>query len=97
MQIYLKSKNGAIEVYLCPEEVLEDESPVKVGSARKDHSYGIPHTTHHPSNTPSHPNTPKQQHGLEGKKMSALLSNTAEHRWAHRGPDVDLLRPQSGN
>ncbi|KAM9466335.1 transcription factor E2F2 isoform 2-T2 [Clarias gariepinus] len=59
MQIYLKSKNGAIEVYLCPEEVLEDESPVKGSSARKDHSYGIPH------NAPSHPNTHKPQHSLE--------------------------------
>lgn len=64
MQIYLKSKNGAIEVYLCPEEVLEDESPVKVASARKDHSYGIPNTT--AFNAPSHPSTPKQQQGLEG-------------------------------
>lgn len=71
MQIYLKSKNGAIEVYLCPEEVLEDESPVKCGSARKDHSYGIPHTTH--SNTPSRPNTPKQPHGLEGKRVALII------------------------
>lgn len=29
LQIYLKSKNGPIEVYLCPEEALEDASPVK--------------------------------------------------------------------
>lgn len=29
LQIYLKSKNGPIEVYLCPEEGLEDTSPVK--------------------------------------------------------------------
>ncbi|KAM3594311.1 uncharacterized protein V6R79_005564 [Siganus canaliculatus] len=29
LQIYLKSKNGPIEVYLCPEEGLEDVSPVK--------------------------------------------------------------------
>ncbi|CAL8285157.1 unnamed protein product [Lota lota] len=29
LQIYLKSKNGPIEVYLCPEEGLEDASPVK--------------------------------------------------------------------
>lgn len=76
MQIYLKSKNGAIEVYLCPEEVLEDESPVKCGSARKDHSYGIPHTTH--SNTPSRPNTPKQPHGLEATPSKPqILSNSS--------------------
>lgn len=71
MQIYLKSKNGAIEVYLCPEEVLEDESPVK--GAMKDHSYGITQTIH--SNTPSRPNTPKQQHGLEGKRVAGLFNN----------------------
>ncbi|XP_041809870.1 transcription factor E2F2 isoform X2 [Chelmon rostratus] len=29
LQIYLKSKNGPIEVYLCPEEGLDDVSPVK--------------------------------------------------------------------
>ncbi|XP_008308152.1 transcription factor E2F2 isoform X1 [Cynoglossus semilaevis] len=29
LQIYLKSKNGPIEVYLCPEEGLEEVSPVK--------------------------------------------------------------------
>lgn len=32
LQIYLKSKNGPIEVYLCPEEALEDASPVKSAS-----------------------------------------------------------------
>lgn len=76
MQMYLKSKNGAIEVYLCPEEVLEDESPVKGGSARKDHSYGIPQTTHF--NTLSHPNTAKQQHGQEGKR-AAVSHNTSNN------------------
>ncbi|TSM77435.1 Transcription factor E2F2 [Bagarius yarrelli] len=75
MQIYLKSKNGAIEVYLCPEEVLEDESPVKGGSARKDHSYGIPQTTH--SNKLSHPSTPKQQHNPSATpSKSQVLSNS---------------------
>uniref|UniRef100_A0A4W5LY38 E2F transcription factor 2 n=1 Tax=Hucho hucho TaxID=62062 RepID=A0A4W5LY38_9TELE len=33
-QIYLKSKNGPIEVYLCPEEGLEDASPVKTELSR---------------------------------------------------------------
>ncbi|MCI4382400.1 hypothetical protein PGIGA_G00014380 [Pangasianodon gigas] len=74
MQIYLKSKNGAIEVYLCPEEVLEDESPIK--GAMKDHSYGITHTTH--SNTLSLPSTPKQQHGLEATPSKPQgLSNSS--------------------
>lgn len=37
LQIYLKSKNGPIEVYLCPEEGLEDASPVKsVTSPKKE-------------------------------------------------------------
>lgn len=35
LQIYLKSKNGAIEVYLCPEEALGDASPVKSASTPK--------------------------------------------------------------
>lgn len=35
LQIYLKSKNGPIEVYLCPEEALEDASPVKSASTPK--------------------------------------------------------------
>uniref|UniRef100_A0A672N057 Si:ch211-160f23.5 n=1 Tax=Sinocyclocheilus grahami TaxID=75366 RepID=A0A672N057_SINGR len=37
LQIYLKSKNGPIEVYLCPEECLEDASPVKNATPRKDY------------------------------------------------------------
>ncbi|TNM95331.1 hypothetical protein fugu_016414 [Takifugu bimaculatus] len=35
LQIYLKSKNGPIEVYLCPEDGLEDASPVKSVSTPK--------------------------------------------------------------
>lgn len=35
LQIYLKSKNGPIEVYLCPEEGLEDASPVKSADTPK--------------------------------------------------------------
>ncbi|KAI4893071.1 hypothetical protein NFI96_023245 [Prochilodus magdalenae] len=57
MQIYLKSRNGAIEVYLCPEEGLEDISPVKV--ARKDFTTGVTHMGQ--SNPSHHPYTPKQQ------------------------------------
>ncbi|XP_054909097.1 transcription factor E2F2 isoform X2 [Poeciliopsis prolifica] len=37
LQIYLKSRNGPIEVYLCPEEGLEDASPVKsLATPRKE-------------------------------------------------------------
>ncbi|KAM3871025.1 transcription factor E2F2 [Diretmus argenteus] len=35
LQIYLKSKNGPIEVYLCPEVGLEDASPVKSATTPK--------------------------------------------------------------
>nr|XP_020446822.1 transcription factor E2F2 isoform X2 [Monopterus albus] len=35
LQIYLKSKNGPIEVYLCPEEGLEDASPIKSAATPK--------------------------------------------------------------
>ncbi|XP_056332834.1 transcription factor E2F2 [Danio aesculapii] len=37
LQIYLKSKNGPIEVYLCPEECLEYTSPIKNATPRKDY------------------------------------------------------------
>ncbi|XP_047468013.1 transcription factor E2F2 [Mugil cephalus] len=36
LQIYLKSRNGPIEVYLCPEEGLEDASPVKSVTPKKE-------------------------------------------------------------
>uniref|UniRef100_A0A4W3JSV5 Transcription factor E2F2-like n=1 Tax=Callorhinchus milii TaxID=7868 RepID=A0A4W3JSV5_CALMI len=35
LQIYLKSTNGPIEVYLCPEEVLEESSPGKSSTPKK--------------------------------------------------------------
>ncbi|TRY99323.1 hypothetical protein DNTS_029689 [Danionella cerebrum] len=37
LQIYLKSKNGPIEVYLCPEETLDYTSPVKNVTPRKNY------------------------------------------------------------
>ncbi|XP_066573592.1 transcription factor E2F2 [Amia ocellicauda] len=36
LKIYLKSKNGPIEVYLCPEEGLDDSSPVKTSTPQKE-------------------------------------------------------------
>lgn len=48
LQIYLKSKNGPIEVYLCPEDGLEDASPVKsVSTPKKEFPPAVctPHTT----------------------------------------------------
>ncbi|XP_072357155.1 transcription factor E2F2 isoform X1 [Scyliorhinus torazame] len=36
LQIYLKSTNGPIEVYLCPEEVAEENSPTKHSTPKKE-------------------------------------------------------------
>ncbi|XP_041069215.1 transcription factor E2F2 [Carcharodon carcharias] len=38
LQIYLKSTNGPIEVYLCPEEVAEESSPTKHSTPKKEDS-----------------------------------------------------------
>ncbi|XP_021173204.2 transcription factor E2F2 isoform X2 [Fundulus heteroclitus] len=43
-QIYLKSRNGPIEVYLCPEEGLEDASPVKSAVSPKKENLELPVT-----------------------------------------------------
>uniref|UniRef100_A0A3Q0RBP0 E2F transcription factor 2 n=1 Tax=Amphilophus citrinellus TaxID=61819 RepID=A0A3Q0RBP0_AMPCI len=54
LQIYLKSRNGPIEVYLCPEEGLEDASPVKsVVTPKKE----FPLTPDPPAATPIGPPT----------------------------------------
>uniref|UniRef100_A0A8C4T7G1 E2F transcription factor 2 n=1 Tax=Erpetoichthys calabaricus TaxID=27687 RepID=A0A8C4T7G1_ERPCA len=42
LQIYLKSKNGPIEVYLCPEEIPVDSSPVKTNSPIKEEGSETP-------------------------------------------------------
>ncbi|KAG2460670.1 E2F2 factor, partial [Polypterus senegalus] len=42
LQIYLKSKNGPIEVYLCPEEIPVDCSPVKTNSPIKEEGSETP-------------------------------------------------------
>ncbi|XP_074548269.1 transcription factor E2F2 [Halichoeres trimaculatus] len=53
LQIYLKSKNGPIEVYLCPEEGLEDASPVKSAvTPKKD--FPQTHCTPAPMGPPSY-------------------------------------------
>ncbi|GCC22842.1 hypothetical protein chiPu_0001232 [Chiloscyllium punctatum] len=36
LQIYLKSTNGPIEVYLCPEEAMEENSPMKYSTPKKE-------------------------------------------------------------
>ncbi|XP_004082551.1 transcription factor E2F2 isoform X2 [Oryzias latipes] len=52
LQIYLKSKNGPIEVYLCPEEGLEDPSPVK---SILNPSKASPHSLGQPGAAPAEP------------------------------------------
>ncbi|XP_036928118.1 transcription factor E2F2 isoform X2 [Acanthopagrus latus] len=52
LQIYLKSKNGPIEVYLCPEEGLEDASPVKSAVTPKKE---FPQPLGPPTTTPTVP------------------------------------------
>lgn len=54
LQIYLKSKNGPIEVYLCPEEGLEDASPVKSAVTPKKE---FPRPLCPPTTTPMAPPT----------------------------------------
>ncbi|XP_004540481.2 transcription factor E2F2 isoform X1 [Maylandia zebra] len=52
LQIYLKSRNGPIEVYLCPDEGLEEASPVKsVVTPKKE----FPQTQDPPAATPIGP------------------------------------------
>ncbi|KAI7804880.1 transcription factor E2F2 [Triplophysa rosa] len=72
LQIYLKSKNGPIEVYLCPEECLEDSSPIKNATPRKD--YPQPSSTTTPSLLP-----PVKPHPVEGlvSKTQPSLTNTS--------------------
>eukprot|EP00066_Takifugu_rubripes_P001534 XP_003962775.2 PREDICTED: transcription factor E2F2 [Takifugu rubripes] len=52
LQIYLKSKNGPIEVYLCPEDGLEDASPVKSVSTPKKEFPPTVCTSHTTSTAP---------------------------------------------
>uniref|UniRef100_A0A672PVG1 Transcription factor E2F2-like n=1 Tax=Sinocyclocheilus grahami TaxID=75366 RepID=A0A672PVG1_SINGR len=64
LQIYLKSKNGPIEVYLCPEECLDYASPVKNATTpRKDYPQTPSATT--PSVFP-----PAKPQPVEGETIS---------------------------
>ncbi|XP_070971495.1 transcription factor E2F2-like [Oncorhynchus clarkii lewisi] len=74
-QIYLKSKNGPIEVYLCPEEGLEDASPVKsTTTPRKEYSHHpLGHTaTTSPAMAPPQYTTIKQE--VKQESIEAELS-----------------------
>ncbi|KAK1133243.1 transcription factor E2F2, partial [Acipenser oxyrinchus oxyrinchus] len=64
LQIYLKSKNGPIEVYLCPEEGAEESSPVKSSSpSKRVHAIG---------SCTAEPTVAKQE-PLEGKRFTSNL------------------------
>ncbi|KAF4102270.1 hypothetical protein G5714_017070 [Onychostoma macrolepis] len=72
LQIYLKSKNGPIEVYLCPEECLEDASPVKNTTPRKDYPQTPSATT--PSVFP--PAKPQPVEGLPLKPQPSMTGTS---------------------
>uniref|UniRef100_A0AAY3ZZ52 E2F transcription factor CC-MB domain-containing protein n=1 Tax=Denticeps clupeoides TaxID=299321 RepID=A0AAY3ZZ52_9TELE len=90
LQIYLKSTNGPIEVYLCPEEVLEDLSPVKSATPRKDCS--------HPA-VPAGPHAPKQapEAGMRRLSPHAAPRATNSRAWpsprTRRPPFVSFSPP----
>lgn len=73
LQIYLKSRNGPIEVYLCPEEGLEDASPVKSLISPKKESPQSPQSLKAPAATPAAPQSycvkegPVKEEPVEGK------------------------------
>ncbi|KAM4543200.1 transcription factor E2F2 isoform 1-T1 [Odontesthes bonariensis] len=70
LQIYLKSRNGPIEVYLCPEEGLEDASPVKsVVSPKKE----CPHNLNPPAATP----VAQQSYCIKEEPVESNISTAA--------------------
>uniref|UniRef100_A0A673MFC9 Transcription factor E2F2-like n=1 Tax=Sinocyclocheilus rhinocerous TaxID=307959 RepID=A0A673MFC9_9TELE len=75
LQIYLKSKNGPIEVYLCPEECLEDASPVKNATPRKDYPQTPSATT--PSVFP--PAKPQPVEGLPSKPQPSMTGTSGSN------------------
>ncbi|XP_017273847.1 transcription factor E2F2 [Kryptolebias marmoratus] len=69
LQIYLKSRNGPIEVYLCPEEGLEDASPVKsLISPKKERPQGLDP----PAAAPAAP----QSHSVKEEPVETSVSTT---------------------
>ncbi|XP_041827055.1 transcription factor E2F2 [Melanotaenia boesemani] len=70
LQIYLKSRNGPIEVYLCPEEGLEDASPVKsVISPKKE----CPQNFNQPAAAP----VAQQSHSVKEEPVECNISAKA--------------------
>ncbi|XP_071766297.1 transcription factor E2F2 [Centroberyx gerrardi] len=74
LQIYLKSKNGPIEVYLCPEEGLEDASPVKNATTpKKEYPQPLPQ----PLGPPSTPTMGPPNYTIKQEPMETNLSTAA--------------------
>ncbi|XP_073340200.1 transcription factor E2F2 [Pagrus major] len=77
LQIYLKSKNGPIEVYLCPEEGLEDASPVKSAVTPKKE---FPQPLGPPTTTPTVPSLPSysiKEEPVESNMSTAAPASTS--------------------
>ncbi|XP_074418976.1 transcription factor E2F2 [Larus michahellis] len=74
LQLHLKSTNGPIEVYLCPEEITE-ESPTKdhdvppAATSPRDHAVP-PSLPHSPGTAPQPPHTAPQSWGGTGSPSS---------------------------
>lgn len=65
MQLHLKSTNGPIEVYLCPEEILED-------SPAKESSFPTPSLQDSSDGTDPSPGKGNAQLGLQGSPPPSL-------------------------
>ncbi|XP_056152505.1 transcription factor E2F2 [Lampris incognitus] len=74
LQIYLKSKNGPIEVYLCPEEGLDDASPVKSATTpKKDYPQALPQ----PLGPPSTPTMGPPNYSIKPEPVEAVMDKPA--------------------
>ncbi|XP_063080182.1 transcription factor E2F2 [Engraulis encrasicolus] len=94
LQIYLKSKNGPIEVYLCPEE-LEDSSPMKCALATPRKNPMQPGMAHGHAGTQMNTPTPtvmphhghgRQDHGTELLPKPHTPGSHHHHPHAHHHP-----------
>ncbi|XP_032900655.1 transcription factor E2F2-like [Amblyraja radiata] len=71
LQIYLKSTNGPIEVYLCPEEAVEENSPTKYLTPKKEEGGSVASSAVNPSppaSAQAEPDPPKIVCKLEIKE-----------------------------
>ncbi|CAJ1073440.1 transcription factor E2F2 isoform X1 [Xyrichtys novacula] len=88
LQIYLKSKNGPIEVYLCPEEGLEDASPVKSAVTPKK---AYPQTHSAPAQAPTPMGPPSYSAKEEPTELSISTAAPAASTAAASASASSLL------